>query len=100
MPTPEYQHPRQCPKWARCNAPVCPLDSGWRKITLNREDSTCFYLSESVKHDAEAIFRERGLGDLFEVMSRLTPTIRARHRRIDAALMRASKSGSRMTKLN
>lgn len=90
-----YEH---CPKFEKCNAPICPLDPDWRKRVLFSEDATCFYLTESVKHGAETVFQGAGLGELYEVIVRVTPDITARHTRIQKALERAKLTGSRMTR--
>lgn len=90
-------NPDNCPKFLKCDAPICPPDPDWRKRVLFSEDATCFYLTESVKHGAETIFQGAGLGKLYEVIVRLTPDITARHARIRRALERAKLTGSRMT---
>jgi hypothetical protein len=88
--------PESCPKFLKCYSPICPLDPDWRKRVLLREDPTCFYLTESVKHGAESVFQGAGLGELYEVIVRVTPDITARHPRIQKALERAKLTGSRM----
>jgi len=42
-----------CPKYEKCEAPICPLDADWRERTHLQEDRICFFLSESVKEGAE-----------------------------------------------
>jgi hypothetical protein len=86
----------QCPKFQGCNATICPLDADWHKRSNLSEDATCFYLTESVKHGAEAVFKGAGLTQLFEVMQRLTPAIADKHSRIRRALERAKLTSSRM----
>lgn len=90
--------PESCPKFLKCNAPICPLDPDWRTRVLFSEDPTCFYLTESVKHGAEIVFQGAGLRELYEVIVRLTPDITARHARIRKALERAKLNGFRMTR--
>jgi hypothetical protein len=87
-----------CPRWERCNAPICPLDPSWQRRVLHRDDPTCFYLTESVKLGAEANFEARGLGALYQAMVEATPGIRSRHRRIEKALDRAKNSGSKLAR--
>ena len=87
-----------CPKWEKCNAPICPLDPEWEKRSMLGEDPTCFYLSESVKPNAEAVFQERGLGELFKVITESAPAIISLWSRIRHNLERAKTTGSRMTK--
>ncbi len=90
--------PENCPKYLKCNVPVCPLDVDWQKRVLISEDPTCFYLTESVKDNAEIIFQGAGLAALYLEMIRAYPLITARHPRIKNALERAKLTGSRMTR--
>jgi malate/lactate dehydrogenase len=90
--------PQSCPRWDKCSVSICPLDPDWNKRVLMRDDSTCYYLTESVKQGAAAIFRSRGLGELYAVIAEATPAICSRHRRIETALNRAKESGSRMNR--
>lgn len=89
---------RVCPRYESCNANICPLDPEWHKRKNLKEDATCFYLSESVKHGAKALFDERGLGYLFERIEAIAPAICSKHARIRNALNRAKESGSRIAK--
>lgn len=88
--------PSACPKWDKCNAPLCPLDSDLSKRVMRSDEPVCYYLTEAVKLDAEAIFRRRGRMELFEVVSNLIPVISSRSGRIRLALERARTTGSRM----
>lgn len=85
-----------CPKWERCSVPLCPLDPGVFKRTMRDDEPVCYYLSEAVKNDAEAIFRRRGRAELFAEVSRLIPAMCARWGRVKRALERAKTKGSRM----
>lgn len=85
-----------CPKFHKCNSPICPLDAIWHKRSNHKEDSTCFYLIESVKHDAEAHFKVAQLGELYELICHVRSDISIRHNRIAAKLESAKKTGSRM----
>jgi hypothetical protein len=87
-----------CSKWEKCNAPICPLDPGNLKRVMLNEDAVCFYLSEAVKTDAEAIFRGAGRRELYELVSQAIPPLSARWGRIRRALERAKLNGSRMTR--
>jgi hypothetical protein len=88
----------QCPKFNICNAPICPLDEHWRKRKLTNGDSTCYYLTESVKRGAGAVFEGAGLGLLLQQIVAARQSIIDTHPRIKIALQRASLSGSRMTR--
>ena len=41
-----------CPRFDRCNAALCPLDTGWRNRMHARGDSVCLYALESMKPTA------------------------------------------------
>ena len=97
LPEPDFT-PESCPKFLKCNAPICPLDAEWRKRILLREDPTCFYLTESVKNDAASVFQVAGLGELYAALVRVSKLITARHPRIHSALERSKLTGSRMTR--
>ena len=88
-----------CPKFQSCTAPICPVDSAWVQRFNHKEDPTCFYLSESVKHGSKALFQGAGLEELREGIHRLSPAIAKRHPRIQRALERAKQTGSRMARL-
>ncbi|PTQ79818.1 hypothetical protein C8R21_12222 [Nitrosospira multiformis] len=87
-----------CPKFQSCNAPVCPVDPAWVRRLNRKEDSTCFYLCESVKHGSHALFQGAGLEGLYKIISRVTPAIARRHSRIKRALERAQQTDSRMAR--
>jgi hypothetical protein len=87
-----------CPKYQKCNAPVCPIDSAWARRLNQREDATCFYLCESVKEDSQALFQGAGLGELYERIHQVIPAMVERHPRIRNALDRARLTGARMTR--
>ena len=87
-----------CPKWDKCNSPVCPLDPDWERRVMLSEDSVCFYLAEAVKADAEAVFMRRGLGELFKVVSEHVQPMSSRWGRIRRALERAKGTGSRIAR--
>lgn len=85
-----------CPKWEKCNSPVCPLDPDWEKRKMLDNDSVCYYQTESVKDNAHATFERRGLSCLYAVITKATPPICARWPRIRRALERATSYGSRL----
>lgn len=89
-----------CPKWEKCNAPICPIDPDLSQRAMLSEDGVCFYMTEAVKNDAEAIFGRRGLGELFELISTLTPFMSDRWGRIRRKLEGAKTTGSRMARFN
>jgi len=97
LPGPNFT-PESCLRFLKCNAPICPLDAEWRKRVLLSDDPTCFYLTESVKQDAEAVFQGAGLKELYAALVRVSQHITARHPRIRRALERSKPTGFRMTR--
>ena len=85
---------QQCPRFDRCSAPLCPLDSDWRRRTVTNRDPTCFYMLEAVKQGAEKRFEgrpDRGIySKAVEMLSdRESIGASCRH-----ALTRAARTGS------
>ena len=44
-----------CPRFDRCNAALCPLDTGWRNRLHARGDSVCLYAQEAMKPTAAEV---------------------------------------------
>jgi hypothetical protein len=91
--------PKDCPKFDKCNAPLCPLDQDLYKRVMQGDEAVCFYLTEAVKVDAEAVFRSRGREELFKVMSESIQPMSMRWARIRLSLDRSRKTGSRMARI-
>lgn len=45
--------PNPCPRFDRCDAPVCPLDD-WKASRHVKGEPVCFYLREATKQGASA----------------------------------------------
>lgn len=88
---------RDCPKYDKCRAQICPLDN-WQERVMLEDDTVCFYLIESVKEGGDENFRGVGLENFFYWMVTLAPEISSRHPRISRTLERAKGTGSRMMK--
>ena len=95
---PKVGAPALCPKWEKCNAPICPFDPVWKKRVMHGEDSICSYLSEAVKPGAKALFKDAGREELFKVMSEFIPLVSARWATFRARLEKACTTGSRMAR--
>lgn len=50
-------HMLDCPKWDRCNAPVCPLDANWQTQKHLPGEPVCRWLREAVKTVGEHVLR-------------------------------------------
>lgn len=87
-----------CPKFYTCNAPICPLDDDWRKRVNLVEDSTCYYLIESVKDGAKTHFERALLGEFYQLIVGVRGDISKHFKRIEKKLEAAAKTPSRMTR--
>ena len=87
-----------CPKYETCSAPICPLDKDWRLRVLCIEDSTCFYLLESVKDASKTHFELAQLGVMYERICEVREDICTTHKRISSKVEAAKNSGSRMAR--
>jgi len=87
-----------CPKYQQCNAPICPLDDQWRKRVYFSEDSTCYYLLESVKEDSQMHFHGAQLEELYESIVNVRGDIAERFKRIGSKMELAKNTSSRMTR--
>jgi len=87
---------KDCPKFDRCSAPICPLDPDvFRRVYLPGE-AICFYLAESVKPGAEARFRQVHSGNaIWEAIRALDPPL-SRYALLRKALQRAKRTPPRM----
>jgi hypothetical protein len=85
-----------CPKFSRCNAPICPLDNEWHLRNMLNHEPVCFYLLEHAKEGSKTRFKERGLGELYEVIGRVLPDQSSKWRRIARSYEKAKTSGSRL----
>ena len=87
-----------CPKFEKCSAAICPLDPNWQRANHLKNERVCFFLCEVQKSDSESIFRDAGLGELYQLMVEATPGISLRWAYIERVLIRARKTGSRMNR--
>jgi len=94
----EMSTPLSCPKFSRCNAPICPLDEKWAQRSMLGDETVCFYLLEHSKAGARARFHKRGLGEIYEVIGRVLADQSSKWGRIRRSYERAKASGSRLEK--
>lgn len=87
-----------CPKYETCSAPICPLDEDWKSRVLCNEDSTCFYLLESVKDASKTHFELAQLGVMYEKICEVRGDICTIHKRISNKVEAAKNSSSRMAR--
>ena len=88
-----------CPKFSRCNAPICPLDGEWDRRKMLDDEPVCFYLLEHAKEGSKTRFEERGLGELYEVIDLVLPEQSSKWGRVRRTYERAKVTGSRLERL-
>ncbi len=88
--------PNQCPKFNKCNAPICPLDSESRNRKHLSEDKCCVYLLEYSKVDAKANFEGAGLNNIYEIIAVVQNEILSSSATIKRAYIRAENTSSRL----
>jgi hypothetical protein len=89
--------PKQCPKYSKCSAPICPLDPDWEKRVMQKDDRTCFYLNEASKPEAAKRFEGRKDEFIFQIAYRRMPLMKKRNSILKKRLEKASLTGSRIT---
>lgn len=87
-----------CPRFSKCSAPICPLDSDWAKRTHLRGEPVCLYLREIVKVGGEARLSGAVPYETIQAIRNHIKPISARYVHIRRALERARLHGSRMKK--
>jgi hypothetical protein len=85
-----------CPKFLRCNAPICPLDPDWQLRKHLPGDPVCGLAQEVVKDGSEARLSSNVSGETLAEVLRVLPEMTSRWGRIKSAVERAKTSGSRM----
>ena len=95
-PQPALDCPKKCPKFNKCNAPVCPLDAEWQKRKHISGDKCCVYLLETAKIDAKANFAGAGLSNMYEAIKVVKQDILSSSASINRAYSRATSAASRL----
>ncbi len=89
--------PSNCPKFDKCNAPICPLDANHLQGCHLDGEKVCYYLTQAAKPGTEAILRGALPQGMLEVIREATPGIVSRWGRIRRVLERASRTQTRLT---
>lgn len=89
-----------CPKWEKCSAPICPLDTDWKKRMMLAEDRVCFLMNEAVKSGAEDRFKLSAYSELYATIHEAMHNIIASNVIIKNRLNKASNKQSRMEFVN
>jgi len=86
-----------CPKFDKCNAPVCPLSD--IATAHLRGEPICFYLREYVKQGGKARLRGYVSGKMLDRLDVVLPEILARHGDIRRRLNISAQTGSKINAL-
>ena len=90
--------PKMCPRFARCNANVCPLDDKWPYRNHLRGESICLFLREAVKVGGLAVLGVHIPTKLLQQVVVMLPEIIDRYVDIKRRLERASTTPSKITR--
>ena len=88
--------PADCPRYDRCNAPICPIDPRCLHAQHLQGEPICLWLRELSKQSGEATLRSVLREDIAATVARGAPCIIASQRTIAKALHRASRHGSKL----
>lgn len=91
---------QSCPKFQKCNAPVCILDKEWKLRVHHKEDACCYYLLESQKNGAETNFRGAGIDKFYQIACAVCEEISCRQAPIKRCIARAKTTTSRMIRFS
>ncbi len=94
--SPQLIEPRDCPRFDRCSANICPLDADWGLRQHLKGERICFYLTELVKPGGTERIRTRSARELADKVSSTYPAIVARFYEIRYELKRAAKRPPRL----
>ena len=85
-----------CPRFERCNAPICPLDADWRERTYVSGDPVCAWLLEAGKPTWEAVRGAYLASELADEVVRQAPEILTTHGAIRRSVQRSSTKASKV----
>ena len=88
--------PAHCPRYERCNAPICPLDPRCLQSQHLPGECVCLWLRELSKPHGEDTLRSVLRGEVAATVARVAPGIIATHGCVRSALQRASQQGSKL----
>ena len=90
---------KHCPKWEKCNAPLCPLDPDWQKTRHLKGESVCHWLRMYAKQPVEGRFQGILRDEMAEQVISVYDSVIVPYGALRTALERASKTGSRLDNL-
>jgi hypothetical protein len=88
--------PSDCPRYERCNAPICPLDPHCLHSQHLPGESVCLWLRELSKPHGEDTLRSVLREEVAATVMAAAPGIIATHGCVRRAWQRASRHGSKL----
>ena len=86
----------KCPRFNKCDAPLCPIDPEWRKRTMLKNERVCHYLTEVTKDGAFDRYIHRPDADLYLKASEQITAMREAFPVLDKRLEKSSRLRSRI----
>ncbi len=90
---------KQCPKWEKCNAPLCPIDLNWQKVRHLKGEPVCQWLRMYAKQPEQSRFQGILREEMAEQVISVYDSVIVPYGALRTALVRASKTGSRLDNL-
>lgn len=85
-----------CPRFNKCEAPLCPIDPDWRQRRMLKNERVCHYLTEVTKPGAFDRYIHRRDADLYLKASEEIASMREAFPMLDKRLEKSSRLRSRI----
>ena len=85
-----------CPRFNKCEAPLCPIDPDWRQRRMLKNERVCHYLTEVTKPAAFDRYIHRRDADLYLKASEEIASMREAFPMLDKRLEKSSRLRSRI----
>lgn len=88
--------PQSCPRYDKCSAPLCPLDSEWRRRKHLQGERVCYFLREAIKDGAAARFEATADVEIFAAATQMLAEPENLNAYVRQRLRDAEQTGSRL----
>lgn len=85
-----------CPRFNKCDAPLCPIDPEWRQRRMLKNERVCHYLTEVTKPGAFDRYIHRRDADLYLKASEEIASMQEAFPVLDKRLEKSSRLRSRI----
>lgn len=89
---------RDCPRFPKCSAPICPLDPDWKLRGHRVDERVCAWLTELAKSGGDTRVTAQLGAETASRIAELSPAIGDKWPSIQRAIERAASSGSRLVR--